>query len=353
MDTALHIATTSDPPAGAAAPPFDHVTRLAAGHILSSALNVAVTLRIADRVAGGVTRVADLARETGVDADALYRILRLLASTGVFVEERERSFALTASADALRTDAPGSLHGLVSWLTDPFHHRVYADAMYAVITGRPAVERTAGMPVFEHFARTPALSAIFNNAMTAFSAQVIPAILDAYDFTGIDLLVDVGGGHGHVLASILQRYPHMRGVLFDVDHVVAGAEPLIAGAGVQARCRRIPGDFFSSALPAADAYVMKHIVHDWDDQAALVILRNIRKAIRPGPGARLLLVESVIGAGSDPDFGKLLDVEMLVMTSGRERTAEQFRVLLAAAGFELMRIVSTGSPVSVVEAKPW
>jgi O-methyltransferase domain len=224
--------------------------------------------------------------------------------------------------------------------------------MYAVITGRPAVERTVGVPVFEHFARTPSLSAIFNNAMTAYSGQVIPAILDAFDFGGIATIVDVGGGHGHVLASILQRYPAMRGVLFDVDHVVGGAEPLLAGAGVDDRCRRVSGDFFRTPLPAGDAYLMKHIVHDWNDEAALAILGNIRRAMRAAGDGRLLLFETVVGEGNEPDFGKLLDVEMLVMTSGRERTAEDFRALLDAAGFELSRIVATRSPLSVIEARP-
>jgi hypothetical protein len=349
MDTALRISDSSDSRPGAPLP-FAHVTQLAVGHILSSALNVAVTLRLADRVAEGVTRVVDLARETGVDADSLYRVMRLLASAGVFLEERGRSFALTPSAEALRIDAPASLHGLVSWLTDPFHHRVYADAMYAVITGRPAVERTVGMPVFEHFARTPPLSAIFNNAMTAFSAQVIPAILDAYDFGGIERLVDVGGGHGHLIASVLQRYPQMRAVLFDVDHVIAGATPLLIGAGVDGRCCPVSGDFFTASLPKGDAYVLKHIVHDWDDEAALAILRNVRAAIGRRPRARLILLEAVIGEGSGPDFGKVLDVDRLMMTSGRERTAEQFRALLTAAGFELTCIVGTSSPISVIEA---
>lgn len=351
LDTALHL--PQPPPSDGAAvegAPFDHLTHIAVGHVRSSALNVAVTLRIADRIASGVTAVVDLARETGVDADALYRVLRLLASAGVFVETHARTFALTPSAEALRTDAAGSLHGLVAWFTDPFHHRVYADAMYAVITGRPAVERTAGMPVFEHLARTPTLSAIFNNAMTALSAQVAPAILEAYDFTGLDTLVDVGGGHGLVLASLLQRYPTMRGVLFDVDHVVSGAEPLLMAAGVETRCRRVSGDFFSSPLPVADAYLLKHIAHDWDDEDALVILRNIRRAIGPVRPGRLLLLESVIDAGASHDFGTLLDVEMLMMTSGRERTAGDFRALVAAADFELTRIVDTQSPLSVVEA---
>jgi hypothetical protein len=350
MDTALHLADSIPPSAASGPDPFEQITQMAVGHIRSSALNVAVTLRLADRIAGGRTRVADLARDTGVDADALYRVLRLLASSGVFAETSGGAFALTPAAEALRTDAPASLHGLVAWLTDPFHHRVYADAMYAVITGRPAVERTAGVPVFEHFARTPSLSAIFNNAMTAFSAQVIPAILDAYDFSGLATVVDVGGGHGHVLASILQRYPAMRGVLFDVDHVVTGAEPLLSGAGVDDRCRRVSGDFFRAPLPIGDAYVMKHIVHDWDDEAALTILGNIRRAIGQRPG-RLLLFETVVGEGNEPDFGKLLDVEMLVMTSGRERTADDFRALAAAAGFELIRIIATRSPLSVIEAE--
>ncbi|MGH9329339.1 MAG: methyltransferase [Vicinamibacterales bacterium] len=326
-----------------------HVFRIATGYIASTALYAAVKLRIADRLAAGPRPVADLAREAGANEDALYRILRLLASAGVFEETSPRHFANNAASSTMRTGIPGSVHDMTLWMADPFHLRVYADAMYSVTTGRPAVEKTPGMPVFEYFARDRELSDVFNNAMTAFSAVVIAAALDVYDFSGIDTLVDVAGGHGQVLISILQRYPSMRGVLADLEHVIAGAIPRIREAGLEARCKTASIDFFEAVPEGGDAYVMKHIIHDWDGDRALTILRNIRKAMRPG--GRVILLESVLQPGNAPDFGKLIDIEMLLMPGGRERTEAEFASLFRRAGFELTRVVPTQSPLSVIEGR--
>jgi hypothetical protein len=204
------------------------------------------------------------------------------------------------------------------------------------------------MPVFEYLAAEPALSETFNNAMTGFSQSVVPAVLEAYDFGGIDVLVDVAGGHGAVLTAILQRYPRMQGVLFDREHVVAGAGGRIAGLRLGNRCRVEAGDFFQ-AVPQGDAFIMKHIIHDWDDERAVLILRNIRTAMGTARG-KVILLESVLEPGNTPDFGKIVDLEMLAMPGGRERTAEEFGALFARAGFTLTRIVPTQSPLSVVEA---
>jgi O-methyltransferase domain len=217
------------------------------------------------------------------------------------------------------------------------------------MAGQPAAEKVTGMPVFEYLPRQPELGEIFNNAMTSFSRQVIPAALEAYDFSGIDLLVDVAGGHGAVLTAILQQYPNMRGVLFDLEHVIAGAGPLIQAARVQDRLKTEAGNFFTKVTPGADAYIMKHIIHDWDDERALKILGNIRKAMKPG--GRIILLESVLASSNEPDFGKLIDLEMLVMPGGRERTADEFRALFQRAGFTVTRIVPTKSPLSVIEAR--
>jgi hypothetical protein len=280
------------------------------------------------------------------------RVLRTLASVGVFEEQDGRTFALNAPADLLRADAPGSVRDMALWITDPFHFRVYAEMLHSVQTGRPAVDKVYALPVFDHFAREPELSTVFNNAMTAFSAQVIPAVLKAYDFHGIDVLVDVAGGHGEVLTSILRAYPGMRGVLFDLAHVVAGAVPRIEAIGLADRCRAASGDFFEAVPHEGDAYIMKHIIHDWDDERSLVVLRNIRSALEGKPHGRLMLIESVLPPGNQPDFGKILDLEMMVMPGGRERTADEFRTLLRRAGFELTAIVPTESPLNVVEARP-
>lgn len=328
----------------------DLVSRLSIGYIASAALQVAVSLEIPDRLAGGPRTVADLARDAGVQEDALYRVLRMLASVGIFEEHASKTFALTLPATMLQSQ-PGSMRPLALWMTDPFHLRTYAEAMHSVQTGQPAADKVLGMPVFEYFARDAELSTRFNDAMTGFSALVIPGVLKAYDFSGIRQLVDVAGGHGEVLTSILRAYPEMQGVLFDLDHVVAGAVPRIEALGLADRCPTVGGDFFVSVPAGGDAYIMKHIIHDWDDDRALVILGHIRTALGGRRDGRVLLLEWVLAPGNEPDMGKFIDLEMLLMPGGRERTAEEFADLFTRAGFELTRIVPTESPLSVIEAR--
>ena len=342
-------------PEAAAPPPTpqQHVLRLATGYMVSSALHLVASLQVADRIAAGTTRVADLARGLDVQEDVLYRVLRLLASVGIFAECAPREFGLTAAGEALRRDVPGSMHDMVNWLTDPFHFRVYAEAGTTMRHGVPAVEHAMGAPAFDYLAMDAAESAIFNDAMTSFSAAVVPAVMAGYDFGDIRLLVDVAGGHGHVLCSILERYPHMRGVLFDVDHVIAGAEEKVARRNLGDRCRLAVGDFFTAVPHGGDAYVMKHIIHDWDDDRALTILHNVRAALAGVRNGRVILLESVIAPGDAADFAKFIDYEMLMITGGRERTEEEFAVLFDKAGFAMTRVVRVpGSPLSVIEARP-
>ncbi len=328
--------------------PAQLIFKLGTGYIASAALQVATRLTIADRLAGGPRTAASLASDTGMNEDALYRVLRVLASVGVFEETAPRTFALTPAASLLRSDQPG-LYPMALWLTEPLHFRVYADMMHSVETGQPAADKVVGKPVFEHLAGDQELSAIFNNAMTAFSAQVAPAALKAYDFSGIDVLVDVAGGHGELLMAVLKANPGMRGILFDLEHVLAGAKPRIAAAGLDDRVETASGDFFK-AVPAGDAYIMKHIIHDWDDARAVTILKNIRAAMTKADG-RVILLETVIQPGNQPDLGKFIDLEMLMLPGGRERTAEEFAALFARAGFTLSRVVPTESPLCVVEAR--
>ncbi len=326
---------------------IEHVFQLMTGHIVASAVNIAAQLGIADRLALGPQSASDLARAADVNEDALYRLLRALASVGVFEEVSPRVFGQTPAGAALQD---GPVRWMAIWIAGAFNLRVYANAMHSIKTGESAVPETVGKNIFEHFATDPQLSKIFNDAMTGFSGSVIPAILEAYDFGGIDTLVDVAGGHGAVLTAILQKYSAMKGVLFDIDHVVAGAKARIASQGLADRVTTASGDFFKAVPAGGDAYVMKHIIHDWYDDRAVMILKNIR-AVLPSNG-RVILLEAVIPAGNEPSFGKVLDIEMLVMPGGKERTAEEFRQLFTAAGFELTRIVATKSPLSVIEAKP-
>jgi hypothetical protein len=336
------------PPEAAAA---QHVLQLATGYMLSAALNVAVRLGIADRLGDGPRSTADLASATGVNEDALYRVLRALSMAGVFREASPRTFALTPAASALRKGVPGSARDMVHWVCDPFHFRVYADLMHSVQTGQNLGDKALGMPVFEYLERDRELSASFNDAMTNFSASVAPAVIEAYDFSGIDVLVDVAGGHGMLLASILDRHPRMRGILVDLPHVIAGAK-IPEALKVNDRCRIVEGDMFKAVPAGGDAYIMKHIIHDWDDQRAIQILGNIRTALAGKPNGRAIVIEGVIQPGDDTDMMKLIDIEMLVLPGGRERTAEEFRAMFAQAGFDLTRIVPTPSPLSVIEARP-
>jgi hypothetical protein len=337
-------------PAEAPAQATQLLLQLGTGYIASSALYIVTKLTIADKLARGPRTAAALAAEAGVQEDGLYRVLRALASLGVFEETSPRTFALNAAGDLLRTDRPDSIHRMALWLTDPFHFRVYAETMHSVKTGQPAAEKVVGKPVFEYFGEQPELSAVFNDAMTQFSGAVAPAAVKAYDFGGINTLVDVAGGHGEVLMTVLRAHPAMRGILFDIEHVIAGAKPRITAAGLADRCETATGDFFRS-VPAGDGYIMKHIIHDWDDERAVEILKNIRGAMTSGDG-RLILLETVLQPGNQPDLGKLIDIEMLLMPGGRERTAEEFRALLARGGFALAKVVPTESPLAVIEARP-
>jgi hypothetical protein len=329
-----------------------HLYRIALGYMASAALQIVLELEIADRLGDGPKPVDQLAAETGVNEDALYRVLRTLASVGVFKEKESRTFALNLAASLMR-QGPGSFRDMGLWFTSPFHLRVYAEMMHSVRTGQPAAEKVVGMPVFEFFPRPEnrQLSERFNNAMTAVSAAVAPAALKAYDFAGISMLVDVAGGHGQVLASILREHPRMQGILFDLDHVIAGAAPLLESAGVQDRVQTASGDFFAAVPGGGDAYIMKNIIHDWDDERSIAILTNIRTALAATSNGRLILLESVLLPANQPDFGKMLDLEMMMMPGGRERTAEEFAALFARSGFMLTRIVPTESGLSVIEGR--
>jgi hypothetical protein len=345
----MQTSAMTAPPA-ASGPAAQTIFELATAYMISAALHVAVRLRIPDHLASGPASVEALAAATLVDADRLYRVLRALASVGIFEEQDSRRFASNAAADLLRSDS-GSLRDIALFMTNRLHFQVYAEMLHSVRTGQPAVEHVTGRPVFEVFAAGTEDSRLFNDAMTSMSAAVVPAVLTAYDFSGIGLLVDVAGGHGQVLASILREYPAMRGVLFDLDHVIDGAHDHVRKMGVANRCRTIAGNFFTGVPEGGDAYLMKHIIHDWNDEQALGILHNIRTAMARRPHARVLLIEAIVPEGPQPDLGKLVDLEMMLMPGGRERTEAEFDVLFARAGFELTRVVPTESPLSVIEAR--
>lgn len=329
--------------------PADVIFQVGAGYIASIALNAAIELGIADRISAAPRPVADLARETKTNEDALYRTLRLLASVGIFRESAPRAFSHTPPSETLRAGAPGSLRDLLRWWCDSFHFRIYAEFMHSVRTGNPCADKVLGMPAFDYFPTDPRESEVFNNAMTSFSAVEVPAALEVYDFSGIGTLVDIAGGHGLLMCMVLQKYPQMRGVITDLEHVLKGAPEIIRRHGVEGRVTTQSCDFFKTAPAGGDAYIMKHIIHDWDDPRALTILRNIHTAMGDKKG-KVILLEMVLPAGNDPHPAKFLDMEMLAMVSGRERSEAEFADLFQRAGFRLTRVVPTKAPVCVIEA---
>lgn len=322
--------------------------QIASGYMPAACLYVATSLNIADRLANGPVAMKELAATTGANEQALYRILRALASVGIFREVGLRYFENTPSSEPLRS-GPGSARDLIHWAVDDFHFKIWGHMLYSARTGKPAVDDVYAKPCFETFTENPEIAERFNAAMTGHSANIVPTVLAAYDFSGITTLVDVAGGRGFALTSILKKYPAMRGVLFEMPDLLESAQALIQQSGVQDRCTTHGGDFFSSIVEGGDAYYMQHVIHDWDDEKALIILENVRKALVANKHGKVIIVDSVVKPGNAPDFAKLLDLEMLLMPGGRERTEEEFGHLLSAAGFMLNRVVPTAGTKSVIE----
>jgi hypothetical protein len=351
--TTRQDATTRDdkhvptPPDASAPPPEAVLTQMLAAPLVTQALRVAAELGIADLLAERPRSVDELAAETGAHAHALYRFMRALASCGVFAETDGRVFELTPTAELLRADVEGSLRDLAIFMGADWHWQVWGDAVYSARTGEAAWEHVHGKEVFPYFAEHANAARVFDNAMTSLSKMVAKAVVAAYDFSSVGTLADIAGGHGSLLAAILRANAHLRGLLFDTPQVIAGAPGLLEAEGVAERCELASGDFFQSVPAGADAYLMKHIIHDWDDERALAILRNCHRAM-PETG-KLLLVEMVVPPGNEPHFAKIQDLEMLLSPGGLERTEEEFRSLFADAGFELARIIPTASPMSVIE----
>lgn len=340
--------TAASNDAAASMPPEAFITQLAFGALMTQALYIAAKLGIADLLAASPQTVGQLAAATGSHERSLYRVLRSLASVGVFEEVNPQVFALTPRAEPLRSDAPNSMRNGAIFMGEEWHWHVWGEMRYSVKTGQPAWGHVHGAEVFDYFATHPQQSEIFNGAMTDMSTGTAPAVVEAYDFSGIETLADIAGGHGYLLAQVLKANPGMRGILFDVPPVIEGAGALLENEGVDERVNTIPGNFFTSVPDGANAYIMKHIIHDWDDKRSLKILQNIHAAM-PDDG-KVLIVETVVPETGEPHYSKLLDLEMLVSPGGQERTAAEYGQLLAAAGLRLTRIIPTASPFSIIEA---
>lgn len=321
------------------------------GLILHQALYAAAKLAVADHLDGGWRSAVDLAQELKVNEGALYRTLRLLASQGVFEENEARCFKNNPVSNYLRTGVPGSVRPLLLFWGSDFHYPCFGKILHSIETGESSRTFLSGTDGFEHLRQNPEQARLFDDAMTTLSELVAPAIASAYDFGAWGSVMDVGGGNGILLSQILRAHPRLRGVLADQEHVLARArERGYLGGDIEWRTSMEPCNFFEQIPAGCRAYLMKSVIHDWDDEQARIILANCRKAI-PEDGV-LLLVEWDLLGENVPSNGKFIDVVMLVLTGGRERSVDEYRELLASAGFRLNKVYPTAAQFGVIEALP-
>jgi hypothetical protein len=315
---------------------------------------VAARLGLADELRNGPLPVEHLAQTVGANAQALYRLLRALASLGLFAEVGERTFALTPLAQLLRSDAPASVRNVALLYGADWLWQAYGQMLYSVQTGRQAFAHVHAEELFAYLHNHPAAAAEFHGAMSGFSVLEFAAILAAYDFAPYTTIVDVGGGHGAFLAALLEAQPQAKGVLFELPPVAEGAKVELAKAGLAGRPTCVGGSFFDEVPEGGDIYLLKSVLHNWNDVDSTAILRRCRQAMhkRAGENARLLIMERIVPAGNGPAEAKLFDINMLVVTGGQERTEREYRHLLEAAGFAALRVIETQSPLSIVEAAP-
>lgn len=325
--------------------------RLTDGLVVHQAVCAAATLGVADALRDGPRSTAALAAALRVDEGALYRTLRFLSGLGVFHEASRRTFANTALSTYLRSDVPGSIRAVLIFRGSRYYVTPFTEFLHAIETGKPARDKVFGQGTFEYLRSRPEEERVFDEAMTALSALWSPAIASAYDFGQWHSVTDVGGGNGVLLAAILRAHPGLSGVLADAPSVIGRARPREGlPADLASRLAYVPCDFFEAVPAGSRAFVMKNIVHDWDDARARVILRNCRRAM-PADGV-LLLVEYALGDDNTASLGKMVDLVMLTITGGRERTAAEHRALLESAGFRLNRTIPVSPDIVIVEAMP-
>ncbi|WP_328386271.1 methyltransferase [Streptomyces sp. NBC_00400] len=340
------MASSPTPPTGEPRDLAAHLMEQAMGHVFSAALRTAAHHRLADHLAAGPRTPEQLAAATGTHAPHLHRVLRYLATRGFFREDAAGAYHLTPAAVPLRTDVPDSMHPAVMMATDELFLRTSAALPEAVGHEGASFERLFGAPLFEHLTTDPATRRVFDDGMSSVSAPVDAAVADVYPFPAVGTVVDVGGGRGGLLRAALRRHPQLTGVLFDQAPPLA--HHLLEGDELKGRWRTQEGDFFASVPEDGDVYVLKHVLHDWADDACLRILRSCRRAM--AAGRRLLVIDAVLPPGNAPHFGKTLDVAIMAVVDGRERTAEEFATLLSAGGFRLTRVLPTPAFPSIVEA---
>jgi hypothetical protein len=325
--------------------------RVRDGLIIHQALYAVAELGVADLLQDGPRTATELARQLEVNESALYRILRALVSEGIFEEAPPHTFANNALSGHLRTGVPGSVRSMVIFWGSEIYYRSFGEILHSIRTGQSARSKVFGMDGWEYMRQHPEIARIFDDAMTNLSALLGPSVASAYDFGQWGSIMDVGGGNGILLAAILKAHPGLRGVLADLPPVLERAQQRGFFSGeLEARSAMQPCDFFREVPSGCRAYVMKHVIHDWDDEHSHNILVNCRRAI-PVDGV-LLLVEWTLHEGNDPSAGKLFDLVMLLMTGGKERTVDEYRQLLAGAGFRLNKVIPTSPDLSIIEALP-
>jgi hypothetical protein len=352
----MSVANDNPPrPTPAPMPPGMVLYQLGIGHYVSRAMHLAVKLRLADLLASGPRDARDLAAACDAHSPSLNRVMRLLASVGIFEELEGGKFALTPLGDLLREDVPGSMRAAVILFTGIGIQDSWKELEYCVRTGEPAFKRLSpDVDPFEAMAKDPEMAANFDKAMATFAPQTSAAVAAAYDFSVFGKVADVGGGNGALLTGILKAYPNLHGIVFDLPHVAQRAKEQVEAAGMASRCEVVAGSFFEAVVRGADAYLLKHVIHDWNDEQAQTILKNCRAVVPPH--GKLLIVEGIypqrIDQSPEARGAAANDVNMLVCTGGRQRSEGEFRHLLERSGFRLTRIVPTQSRVCVIEGEP-
>jgi hypothetical protein len=329
-------------------PPHSQLVQMATAYWVSDIVYVAAKLSLADHLAEGPKTAEELARPTGTHAPSLYRFMRALANLGILTEDATHCFALTPLGDALKTGAPGSARATILTFASDWWVHGFGHLLYSVETGKSGFEKSLGMPLFDWLSNNPEEASLFNETMVGVHKAESPAVPAAYDFSSLTTIVDVGGGTGHLLTTILANYPESRGILFDLPHVLRDAPALIQSRGLADRVTIEAGSFFDRVPSGGDAYLLSHVIHDWSEEQCIAILTNCRRAMNPG--GRVLIIETVLPDDDTPHPGKIFDIVMLVAPGGQERTEQEYTTLLGKAGLRLTRVVPTESAVSVVEA---
>jgi hypothetical protein len=346
-DVALPLSTE---PAETEQSPHLQLIEIAAAIWKARALYAAAQLKLPDLIANGERSADELAHATGTHAASLRRLMRALASCGVVTEVQSARFRLTPLGSALMSGAPGAARSTVLTLAGDWQWKAWANFLYSIQTGQPAVRKSLGKPLFEYLAAHPEDSAQFNDAMVGMHGADGAAIVEAYDFSSLKTIVDLGGGTGTLLTTILQSNPHLQGTLFELAETALPAQRLIETSGLSERCDVVVGDFFKEVPARRDAYILAHVLHDWTDEQAVPILENCRRSMPRH--SRLLIIEAVLPPGDTAHPGKLMDLLMLTVTGGMERTAEDFAAMLGIAQFKITRIIPISGQQSVIEAIP-